>query len=126
MRFIGLISVIGLWGCSKEVSVSCPRAVCEAFESTLQGKTTMKEVDWKHAKSQEESLACSRMVSNDIRTWKFFYGAQGQTKMDNFLSLDSEKQQKIGNILLNYLVLKSVGMFEPKDLEKMDKRIGRM
>jgi hypothetical protein len=96
MRFVVLIAIFGLWGCSKEAP-TCPSSVRNAFEAVLEGKPA-NPVDL-FAGNQEELRACFSSISNDPRAWNYTYGDKGQSKMKEFQQLKSEQREMIAGLL---------------------------
>ena len=111
MRFVVLIAIFGLWGCSKEAP-SCPNSVRNAYQAVLEGKKPANPLDVVVGKKKEEAQACFSLFSNDPRAWNYIYGVEGKSKMAEFQKSDSEKQEVFSEILYTNFVLSSTFDFK--------------
>ena len=94
IHLVVLISILGVWGCSKEAT--CPSSARNAFENALD-KKPVSMPDFYDGGYHEGARACMRSFSNDPRAWDHLYGDEGQSKMKEFQKMDSKKQYGIIN-----------------------------
>lgn len=118
MHFVCLISILGLWGCSKEAT--CPSSARNAFETALKGQKRVNQLDFNVGTNQDEINACVRLFTNDPRAWNYLYGGQGQARMQEFQKWDSRKQNLAAVVAFQYFIQKAASGLQPNDLSDMD------
>ena len=100
MRFVAVLAIVALWGCSSPKSGSCPEAVVKRFQKAIQGEgldeNDANEILSSLGGSNEDDEACTSILLNDKKAWIFLHGGDGSTKMAQFERLSGDKKKTAG------------------------------
>ena len=111
MRFVAVLAIVALWGCSKDSpkSGSCPSKIEKLFQKAIEGEGfDMKEgaelQSFFGKSSNEDADACIIGLLNDKKAWEFVHGVNGPTKMAEFESLnEGDREAAMGKFLDEFL-----------------------
>lgn len=115
MRFVAVLAIFALWGCSKDSpkSGSCPEAVVKLFQKAIQGEgldmNDANEIQSSLPKgSNEDDEACTNILLNDKKAWIFVHGGDGSTKMAQFERLSGDEKKTAGNKFVQEFITKAI------------------